>query len=141
QQIYARSGVTLARSTLSDWVGQVAVALQPLADALKQTLLTSPVLHADETPLPILAPGKGQTQRAYLWTSVTGPDTSPAVVYYELHPGRSGRYAQSLLKDWSGGTLVTDDYAGYNALHARADITEAGCWAHARRKFFDQYKA
>ncbi|WP_445495974.1 IS66 family transposase [Photorhabdus sp. SF281] len=141
QQIYARSGVTLARSTLSDWVGQVAVALQPLADALKQTLLTSPVLHADETPLPILAPGKGQTRRAYLWTSVTGPDTSPAVVYYELHPGRSGRYAQSLLKDWSGGTLVTDDYAGYNALHARADITEAGCWAHARRKFFDQYKA
>ncbi len=123
QQIYARSGVTLARSTLSDWVGQVAVALQPLADALKQTLLTSPVLHDDETPLPILAPGKGQTQRAYLWTSVTGPDSSPEVVYYELHPGRSGRYAQSLLKDWSGGTLVTDDYAGYNALHARADIT------------------
>ncbi len=141
QQIYARRGVTLACSTLSDWVGQVAVALQPLADALKQALLTSPVLHADETPLPILAPGKGQTQRAYLWTSVTGPDTSPAVVYYELYPGRSGRYAQSLLKDWSGGTLVTDDYAGYNALHARADITEAGCWAHARRKFFDQYQA
>lgn len=68
QQIYARNGVTLARSTLSDRVGQVAVTLQPLADVLKQTLLASPVLHADETPLPILAPGKGQTQRAYLWT-------------------------------------------------------------------------
>ncbi len=53
----------------------------------------------------------------------------------------SGRYAQSMPKDWSGGTLVTDDYAGYNALHARADITEAGCRAHARRKFFEQYLA
>ncbi|WP_141554454.1 IS66 family transposase, partial [Xenorhabdus kozodoii] len=83
QQIYARSGVTLARSTLSDWVGQVAVALQPLADALKQALLASPVLHADETPLPVLMPGKGQTHRAYLWTYVTGRDNAPAVVYYE----------------------------------------------------------
>ncbi|WP_448511454.1 IS66 family transposase [Photorhabdus laumondii] len=106
QSIYARSGVTLARNTLSDWMGQVALALQPLADALKQTLLMSPVLHADETPLPILAPGKGQTQRAYLWTYATGPDTSPTVVYYELHPGRSGRYAQGFLEGWAGGYLV-----------------------------------
>ncbi|MBC8954997.1 IS66 family transposase [Xenorhabdus sp. PB62.4] len=140
QQIYARSGVILARSTLSDWVGQVAMALQPLADALKLALLVSPVLHADETPLPVLVPGKGQTQRAYLWTYVTGRDHAPAVVYYELQPGRSGRYAGSCLKNWPGGTLVTDDYAGYNGLYARPEITEAGCWAHARRKFFDYYQ-
>nr|WP_086114297.1 IS66 family transposase [Xenorhabdus beddingii] len=141
QHIYARSGVTLARSTLSDWVAQVSLALQPLADALKQALLTAPVLQADETPLPVLSPGKGQTQRAYLWTYVTARDNTPAVVYYELHPGRSGRYAESCLQNWLGGALVTDDYAGYNALHARDDITEAGCWAHARRKFFDYYRS
>ncbi len=88
----------------------------------------SPILHADETPLPVLLPGKGQTQRAYLWTYVSGRDHAPAVVYYELHPGRSGRYAESCLKNRPEGTLVTDDYAGYNALHAR-------------RKFFDYYQA
>ncbi|WP_141554473.1 IS66 family transposase, partial [Xenorhabdus kozodoii] len=90
---------------------------------------------------PVLMPGKGQTHRAYLWTYVTGRDNAPAVVYYELHPGRGGRYAQAFLEKWAGGYLVTDDYAGYNALHARADITEAGCWAHARRKFFEVYQA
>ena len=67
EAIYARSGVTLGRTTLAEWIGAIGVALQPLVDALRRELLTRPVLHTDETPVAQLDPGRGQTQCAYLF--------------------------------------------------------------------------
>jgi transposase len=138
EAVFARAGVTLARSSLAQWVGACGLALQPLVDALKAALFTRPVLHADETPVAMLDPGHGKTRRAYLWSyGSTGFDELKAVVF-DFTDSRAGRHASAFLGSqatgWRG-TLVCDDYAGYKQLFG-SHITEAGCLAHARRKFF-----
>ena len=136
EQISQRQGVGIARSTLSEWVGRVGVALQPLAERLAELIKQRPVLHADETPVAQLDPGKGKTQRAYLWTYRSNDlDTGPPIVVFDYQPSRSGRHAQSFLAGWHGHLMV-DDYAGYKALF-QSGITELACLAHARRKFFE----
>lgn len=135
EQIFARAGVPLARSTLAEWVGQCGVQLQPLADALREAILQQPVIHADETPVPMLSPGKKKTHRAYIWAYATTPYSELQAVVYDFTPGRAGAYARDALGDWRGH-LVCDDYAGYKAIFAQG-ATEVGCIAHARRKFFD----
>lgn len=133
--IFGRAGLPIPQSTLAEWVGQMGVALQPLVDALKAEMLTYPVLHADETPVAMLAPGAGKTHRAYLWSySIAAFEPVKAVVY-DFADSQAGKHAREFLGDWRG-TLVCDDYSGYKALIA-AGVTEAGCMAHARRKFFD----
>jgi transposase len=133
--IFERAGLALPRSTLAQWVGACGVRLQPLADALKSALLTRTVLHADETPVPMLKPGLGRTHRAYLWSySSSEYDPLPAVVY-DFADSRSGLHAREFLGAWSG-KLVCDDYSGYKALFERG-VIEIGCMAHARRKFHD----
>ena len=135
EQIYARAGVELSRSTLADWVGRCGVELTPLVDRLRTCLLGHAVLHADETPVPMLSPGKKKTHRAYIWAYAT-PHTAPIqAVVYDFQPTRSGKACRDFLADWQG-QLVCDDYQGYKAGFANG-ITEVGCWAHARRKFFD----
>ena len=135
ESIFARAGVAIPRSTLAQWVGACGVHLQPLVDALKAVLLERSVLHADETPVAMLTPGKGKTHRAYLWSySSTQFDDVHAVVY-DFTESRAGWHAKRFLEGWSG-KLVCDDYSGYKALFA-AGITEVGCLAHARRKFHD----
>ena len=133
--IFARAGMALARSTLAEWVGVCGVQLQPLVDALKDELLGRPVLHADETPLEMLSPGKKKTHRAYLWAYAAGAFEPIKGVVYDFAESRAGEHARAFLGDWKG-TLVCDDYAGYKASFA-GGILEAGCMAHARRKFFD----
>lgn len=115
QTIYQRSGVDLPRSTLAGWFGAVGAALKPLVDALHQDLLQHPVLQADETPLSILDPGKGKTQRGYLWAYITALGADRSIVLYDCQPGRSGQYARDLLEGWCG-TLVVDGYAGYQGV-------------------------
>jgi transposase len=133
--IFERAGMAIPRSTLAQWVGACGVHLQPLVDALKAALFERSVLHADETPVAMLTPGKGKTHRAYLWSySSTQFDDVHAVVY-DFTESRAGLHAKSFLEGWSG-KLVCDDYSGYKALFA-AGITEVGCLAHARRKFHD----
>ena len=140
EQIAARQDVTLSRSTLAEWVGRIGVALQPLADRLAEMLLERPVLHADETPVAQLDPGKGKTKKAYLWTYRSCDlGTGPPIVVFDYQTGRSGSHAKSFLEDWSGHLMV-DDYAGYKALFGRK-IAELACWAHARRKFFELHAA
>jgi transposase len=135
--IFARAGLALPRSTLAEWVGACGVCLQPLAEALKAELLARTVLHADETPVPMLKPGLGKTHRAYLWSyGTTEYDALPAVVY-DFTEGRAGHYARSFLGTWSG-KLVCDDYSGYKALFG-AGVVEIGCMAHARRKLHELY--
>lgn len=135
EQIFARAGVPIARSTLAEWVGICGVQLQPLADALRETLLREPVLHADETPVPMLAPGKKKTHKAYIWAYATTTFSDLKAVIYDFAPGRSGQHARDALGDWQG-SLVCDDYSGYKAGFGKG-VTEIGCMAHARRKFVE----
>ncbi|MCL4759544.1 MAG: IS66 family transposase [Rhodocyclaceae bacterium] len=133
--IFGRAGLAIPQSTLAQWVGQSGVHLQPLVDELKAELLAHPVLHADETPVAMLDPGAGKTHRAYLWSYSVGAFDPMKAVVYDFADSRAGRHAQAFLGDWRG-TLICDDYAGYKALIAQG-VREAGCMAHARRKFFD----
>lgn len=135
ETIFGRAGVAIPRSTLAQWVGACGVQLQPLVDALKAALLERSVLHADETPVAMLVPGKGKTHRAYIWSySSTAFDSLYAVVY-DFAETRAGAHPQAFLDGWSG-KLVCDDYVGYKALFTVGRI-EIGCLAHARRKFHD----
>ena len=137
ESIFERAGLALPRSTLAHWVGACGVKLQPLVDAMKALLLTRTVLHADETPVPMLKPGLGRTHRAYLWSySTTEYDELQAVIY-DFADSRGGVHAREFLGNWSG-KLVCDDYSGYKALFERG-VIEIGCMAHARRKFHDLY--
>lgn len=135
EEIFGRAGLAIPQSTLAQWVGQMGVQLQALVDALKAELLAFPVLHADETPVAMLDPGAGKTHRAYLWSYSIGAHDPVRAVIYDFADSRAGKHAQDFLGNWRG-TLVCDDYAGYKALIAKG-VTEAGCMAHARRKFFE----
>jgi transposase len=131
--IFERAGMGIARSTLAQWVGMCGVQLQPLVDALREELLTHAVLHADETPVAMLLPGNGKTHRAYLWSYCTTSMNPIKAVVFDFAESRGGRHAAAFLEHWRG-TLVCDDYSGYKALF-KLGMTEAGCMAHARRKF------
>ena len=136
EQISTRHGVPIARSTLAAWVGQLGVQLQPLVDRLGERLKQEGVLHADETPVQQLDPGAGKTKRAYLWAYRSNDlDTGPPIVVFDYQTSRSGQHARAWLQNWHGHLMV-DDYSGYKALF-RQGVTELGCLAHARRKFFD----
>ena len=142
--IYAREGVELERSTLAGWVGQCNVLLRPLVAALQKHVLSTDKLHADDTPVPVLAPGEGKTKTGRLWTYVrddrpAGQETPPAV-WFAYSPNRRGEHPQAHLKSFKG-VLQADAYGGFDALYAGGAIQEAACWAHVRRKFFDLHKA
>lgn len=139
ESIFARTGLAIPRSTLAQWVGTCGVRLQPLVDALKAEILTRRVLHADETPVQMLKPGKGATHRAYLWAYAPGAFEDMKAVVYDFCESRAGEHARRFLGDWKGA-LICDDFAGYKALITRG-VTEVGCLAHARRKFFDLHAA
>ncbi len=139
EKIFARAGVAIPRSTLADWVGRCGVALQPLIDALRAVLHQQAVLHADETPVAMLKPGNRKTHRAYVWAYTSTPFSALNSVVYDFAPSRSGEHARTFLKGWQG-KLVCDDFAGYKASFNQG-ITEIGCMAHARRKFYDLHTA
>ena len=140
ETIFARAGFAIPRSTLAQWVGSCGVRLQPLVDALKAVVLRHGVLHADETPVQMLKPGNGKTHRAYLWAYAAGAFEDLKAVVYDFCESRAGVHAREFLGDWQG-TLVCDDYAGYKEGFKSGQIIEAGCLAHARRKFFDLHAA
>ncbi|TDS69600.1 IS66 family transposase [Comamonas sp. JUb58] len=139
ESVFGRAGLAIPRSTLAQWVGTCGVRLQPLVDALKAEILSHRVLHADETPVQMLKPGKGTTHRAYLWAYAPGAFEDIKAVVYDFCESRAGEHARAFLGDWKG-SLVCDDFSGYKARFANG-ITEAGCLAHARRKFFDLHAA
>jgi len=140
EQISARHGAGISRSTLAEWIGRIGVALQPFVDRLIELLKERSVLHADETPVQQLDPGKGKTKRAYLWAYRSNSlDEEAPIIVFEFQPGRSGSHARTFLTDWQGHLMV-DDYSGYKALFGHG-ITELACLAHARRKFFDLHAA
>jgi transposase len=139
EAIFGRAGLAIPRSTLAQWVGSCGVQLQPLVDAMRTELLQRRVLHADETPVSMLKPGNGKAHRAYLWAYATGAFENIKAVVYDFCESRSGEHARRFLGDWRG-SLTCDDFSGYKALIA-SGVTEVGCLAHARRKFFDLHAA
>ncbi|MEW6679380.1 MAG: IS66 family transposase [Pseudomonadota bacterium] len=140
EQIAARQDVPLSRSTLADWMGRIGVTLQPLADRLAEWLRQEDTLHGDETPVEQLDPGNGKTKRAYLWAYRNNVlSGGPPMVVFDYQTSRSGHHASAFLNGWLG-RLMVDDYAGYKQLF-KSGVTELGCWAHARRKFFELHAA
>ncbi|QXG40020.1 IS66 family transposase [Pseudomonas viridiflava] len=139
EKIFGRAGLPIARSTLAQWVGQTGVQLQPLVEALREAVLAQRVVHADERPVQMLAPGEKKTHRAYVWAYCTTPFSALKAVVYDFSPSRAGEHARNFLGTWNG-KLVCDGFAGYKA-GFEGGITEIGCMAHARRKFFDLHVA
>lgn len=134
EQINARSNVHTSRATLAAWAGQTGAALQPLFDAHRAFVLGAQVLHADETPVSMLDPGAGKTRRAYVWTYARGAFDHVPGVLYDFCPSRAARHPVTLLAGWSG-TLVCDGYGAYDSVLKQEQRSQAGCMAHARRKF------
>jgi transposase len=148
-EIYARDGLDLDRSTLADWMGKAAWLLRPLADRIGSHVMAGTVIHADDTPVPVLAPGNGKTKTGRLWVYLrderphAGP--APPAVLYRYTPDRKGERCREHLAPFAGH-LHADGYAGFAELYESAggrpaNVTEVACWAHVRRKFFDVHKA
>ena len=143
-EIYARQGIELERSTLADWVGGSSALLDPLVEALRRYVMAAGKLHADDTRVPVLAPGTGKTKTGRLWTYVrddrpAGDSAAPAV-WYAYSADRGGQHPEQHLKTFRGA-LQADAYAGFNQLYKDERIQEVGCWAHVRRKFHDLEQA
>jgi transposase len=143
-EIYAREGIDLDRSTLADWVGASSYLLAPLLDQVRKHVLAATKLHADDTPVPVLAPGMGKTKTARLWTYVRDDrpagDDAPPAVWFTYSEDRKGEHPKLHLSKFSG-ILQADGYAGFHHLYEGGKIQEAACWAHVRRKFYDIHVA
>ena len=133
-EIFARHGVALARQTLCDWVAAAADLLAPLYEDLKATVLTSKVLHTDDTVVPVLDRDRTDTREGRLWVYVG--DGRPADLVYDYTADRTRAGPIAFLGDFRG-YLQADAYAGYDAVYATGRVVEVACWAHARRYFFD----
>jgi transposase len=143
-EIYERQGVELERSTLADWVEGCSKLLHPLVEALRRYVMAAGKLHADETRVPVLAPGQGKTKTGRLWTYVrddrpAGDRAAPAV-WFAYSPDRGGEHPGQHLRTFRGA-LQADAYAGFNQLYQDGRIQEVACWAHVRRKFYDLEQA
>jgi transposase len=149
-EIYARQGVEIDRSTMAEWMGRTTALLDPLTEAIGRHVRAGTVLHADDTTVPVLEPGRGQTRTGRLWAVVRDErpfaGTAPPAVYYRYSPDRRAEHAAALLGSCRG-FLHADGYAGFNALFAddpktgQPLLTEVACWAHARRHIYEVYEA
>lgn len=148
-EIYAREGVELERSTLAGWVGGASRTLEPLVEAVRRHVLEASRIHGDDTPVPVLDPGRGKTKTGRLWTYVrderpTGQaangTVAPPAAWFGYSPDRKGERPQAHLAEFRG-TLHADGYAGFNGVYESGKVREAACWAHVRRKFHDLEQA
>jgi len=138
-EIYARQEVEISRSTLAGWVGAASDLLGPLVEAIGKHVFAGRKLHADDTPMPVLAPGNGKTKTGRLWTYVRDDrpagDKTASAVWFAYSQDRRGEHSREHLKNFTGA-LQADAYAGIHHLYDN-HIYEAPCWAHARRKFHE----
>jgi transposase len=155
-EVYGYAGVSIARSTLTQWVGAASRLVDPLVQAVRRYVLGGGQLHADDTPLPVLDPGRGRTKTGYLWTYVRderpwGSASAPAV-WFEYSANRRGEHPRRHLHEFRG-VVHSDAYSGLNEMFAYPalpkDVSrpDAGagpppmrrslCWAHVRRKLYD----
>ena len=149
-EIYARDGVDIDRSTMSGWVGRMSFLVEPLVEEIARYVRAGEVLHADDTPMPVLEPGRGKTKTGRLWVAVRDErpwgSRAPPAVFYRYSPDRKAPRAWALLKDCRG-YLHADAYSGFRKLYepmsvaGNPQMAEVSCWAHARRKIYDVEKA
>ena len=139
---YAHEGVALDVSTLADWVGAAAATLMPLVEAIKAHVLAGERIHADDTTVPVLAKGKTRTGRVWTYVRDDRPFAghAPPAAVFLYSPDRTGAHPETHLAGYAG-LMQADAYAGFNGLYEASrepgPIIEVGCWAHARRKFFE----
>jgi transposase len=147
--ILAREGVEIERQTLADWVGHGAWWLRPIAEAIGSYAMAQDVIWTDDTPIRVLAPGRGKTRLGRFWVYAFDPrpwgGTGPPAALYCYSPDRKGERPREHLAGFAGW-LHADAYAGYDALTAAKGsrpqrITHVACMAHARRRLFDVYEA
>jgi transposase len=158
-EMMAAQGVDIDRSTLAGWAGQAAHLLDPIVTRIREEGLKATKLHTDDTPVPMLVPGpradarrfnkqpdcvrRGKAAQARLWAYVVDDRasgaTGPALVWYKFTPDRGGIHPQAELKTFTG-LLQADGYAGYEKLYAGGKISEVACWAHFRRKIFENHQ-
>jgi transposase len=147
-EIYARDDVELDRSKLADWNGKSAWLLEPLAEKIGEHVMAGQVIHADDTPVKVLAPGRGTTKTGRFWAYLrderphAGP--APPAVFYQYTPDRKGEHCRAHLASFTGH-LHADGYSGFHQLFHRPEgakpgpIIEIACWSHARRGVFDVF--
>lgn len=143
-EIYTREGVDLDRSTMADWVGGASRMLEPLVEVLRRHVMSTATLQADDTPLPVLSPGKGKTATGRFWTYVRDGRpagyTAPPAAWFTYSPDRKGEHPVRHLQHFEG-VLQADAYAGFNRVYAEGKVVHAACWAHVQRKFVDVHEA
>ena len=143
-RIYGRDGVAIDRSTMAGWVAQSEKLLDPLVAALGLYALAGEKVHADDTPVAVLDPGRGRTKTGRLWVYVRddrpAASTQPPAAWYRYSPNRRGEHPQAHLANYSG-ILQADAYGGYGKIYQAGRVVEASCWAHARRPFWDLHES
>lgn len=140
-RIYARDGVEIERSTMAGWVARGDELIDPLLAALGRYVLAAEKVHADDTPVKVLDPGAGKTKTGRLWVYVRDDrpagNPAPPAAWYRYSPDRKGEHPRAHLKKFRG-ILQADAYGGWTQLYGNG-VTEAACWAHARRPWWELY--
>jgi len=131
---FKRFGFVCPESTMGDWLAECALLLEPIVKRMQDDLLTAHKLHTDDTPVPVLA--KGKTKQGRLWVYLADNSTRFPCCIYHYTPTRSQQGPLTFLASYKG-YLQADAYPGYDKLYTQGDIIEVGCFAHARRKFYD----
>lgn len=139
ERVLARHGIEISRQTLARWVIQCSEHFQPLLNLMRERLLESPVIHCDETRVQVLKePDRDPTSQSWMWVQASGPPNRK-VVLFDYTSSRAQDVPLRLLESYRG-YVMTDDYAGYNALALQPGVERLACMAHARRKFSEAQK-
>lgn len=142
-EMMAAQRIDMDRSTLAGWAGQAAALLDPIVTRIREEGLKASRIHADDTPVPVLVPGRGKAAQGRLWTYIVDNCSSgaagSALVCCRFTPDRSGIHPQIELRQFTG-LLQADGYAGFDKLYATGRIREVACWAHFRRKIFENHQ-
>ncbi|MFJ4133619.1 IS66 family transposase [Pseudomonas cyclaminis] len=139
EKVLGRHGIDIPRQTLARWVIQCSDHFQPLLNLMRDSLLASRLIHCDETRVQVLKePGREASSQSWMWVQTGGQPDRP-VILFDYSTSRAQEVPTRLLEGYRG-YVMTDDYAGYNALGAQAGVERLGCWAHARRKFVEAQK-
>jgi transposase len=149
--ILAREGIEIERATLADWIGHAAWWVSPLAALIGACVMSADIVHTDDTPIAVLAPGLGRTRTGRIWVYLVDErpwaGSRPPAAYYRFSPDRKGERPRNHLASFHG-VIQADAFSGYEALYRQSGppganaprIMHAACWAHARRKLFDEFE-
>jgi len=140
ERMFSRFGLDISRQDMANWAIAVALKLAVLIELMKRELLSAPFLHCDETPFQVMdEAGRKNTTLSYMWV-LTGGAGTHRVVLFRYNPTREADFIKTFLASYAG-FMQTDGYAGYLAIGEKEGIIHVACWAHARRRFVEAFKA